>query len=67
MCRPLKMDDRCADLRRSMAVVSTSKTDDRCEIMLLYTLAQNIDGIVVCELRRGFALQCFLFIFKIFC
>ena len=25
------------------------------------TLAQNIDGIVVSELRRGFALQCFQF------
>ena len=29
--RPSKMDDRCADLRRS-------KTDDRCEIMLLHLL-----------------------------
>ena len=38
MCRSSKMDDRCADLRRSMAVVSTSKTDDRCEIMLLHLL-----------------------------
>ena len=37
------------------------KIDDRCETMLLYTLAQNTDAIVVCELHRGFALQCFHF------
>ena len=65
MCRPSRIDDRCVDLRRWMidvptfedrlAIVSTSKTDDRCEIMLL-------DGIVVRELRRGFALQCFHFV-----
>ena len=69
MCRPSRIDDRCVDLRRWVIEMPTfedrwplcqpSKTDDRCEIMLLYTLAQNIDGIVVSELRRGFALQCF--------
>ena len=70
MCRPSKIDDRCVDLRTWMIDVPTfedrwslcrpSKTDDRCEIMLLH-LPQNIDGsyIVVCELCRGFALQCF--------
>ena len=48
MCQPLKIDGHCVDLRRPM-------------IMWNYvaTLAQNIDGIVVCKLRRGFALQCF--------
>ena len=29
------------------------------DVIYVATLAQNIDGIVVCELRRGFALQCF--------
>ena len=58
MCRPSKMDDQCADLRRSMVVVSTF--EDRWSMWnYVATLAQNIDGIVVCELRRGFALQCF--------
>ena len=60
MCRPSRIDDRCVDLRRWMIDVPTfedrwslclpSKIDDRCEIMCA-TLAQNIDGIVVCELR----------------
>ena len=73
MCRLSKIDDRCVDLRRSTIDVSTfedrsvdlrrsmcrpSKIDGRCEIMLLYLL-KNIDTIVVCELRRGFVLQCF--------
>ena len=70
MCRPSRIDDRCVDLRRWMIDVPTfedrwllcrpSKTDDRCEIVA--TLAQNIDGIVVCELCRGFARQCFHYI-----
>ena len=51
MCRPSKIDGR--------SLCRPSKIDDRCEIMLLYILAQNIDSIVVCQLRRGFALQCF--------
>ena len=35
-------------------------------LRLSATLAQNIDTIVVCELRRGFAFQCFhLFLFLI--
>ena len=38
MCRLSKIDDRCVDLRGSMIDVSTSKTDDRCEIMLLHLL-----------------------------
>ena len=54
MCRLSKLDDRCADLRRSMALCRPSKTDDRCNYVA--TLARNIDSIVVCELRRGFAL-----------
>ena len=58
MCRPSKNDDRCVDLRRSMVSVST---DDRCEIMLLHLL-KTLYYIVVCELHRGFALQCFNFI-----
>ena len=33
-----KIDDRCADLRRSMALCRPSKTDDRCEIMLPHLL-----------------------------
>ena len=47
MCRPSKMDDRCADLRRSMVVVLTFEDHDRCEIVA--TLAHNIDGIFVWE------------------
>ena len=47
-CRPSKIDvstfeDRCVDLRRSIR--RPSRIDGRCEIMLLYTLAQNIDTI----------------------
>ena len=71
MCRPLSIDDRCVNLQRRMIDVPTfedrwslcrpSKTDDRCEIMLLHLLKTFIDGIDVCELRRGFALQCFHF------
>ena len=57
MFPPSIIEDYCVDLRRSMC--RRLKIDDRCEIMLL--LAQNIDTIVVCELRRGFALQCFHF------
>ena len=72
-CRPSKIDnryrsiidvpifeDRCADLRKSIIDVLTF--DDQSEIILLYTLDQNIDTIVVCELPRGFALQCFHFV-----
>ena len=47
--------------RRSMCRLS--RIDDRCEITYVATLAQNIDGIVVCKLRRGFALQCFHYIY----
>ena len=60
MFPPSIFEDRCVDLRRWMIDVPTfedrwsmcrpSKTVDRCEI---------IDTIVVCELRQGFALQCF--------
>ena len=69
MCRPSKIDDRCVDLRRWMIDVPTfedrwslcrpSKTDDRCEIMLLHLLKTLMVAIVVCKLRRRFALQCF--------
>ena len=38
MCRLSKIDDRCANLRRSMALCRPSKTDDRCEIMLPHLL-----------------------------
>ena len=48
MCRPSKIDGRCVDL------------EDRWSMWnYVATLAQNIDGIVVCELHQGFALQCF--------
>ena len=74
MCRPLRIDDtRCVDLRRWMIDVPTfedrwslyrpSKTDDRCKIMLLHLLKTLMVYIVVCELRRGFALQCFHYIY----
>ena len=59
MCRlskMIKIDVSTFEDRWSLC--RPSKTDDRCEIMLLHLL-KNIDGIVVCELRRGFALQCF--------
>ena len=67
MCRLSKIDDRCVDLRRSAIDVSTfedrcvdlRRSMCRCEIMLLYLLKTLILAIVVCELRRGFALQCF--------
>ena len=67
MCRPSRIDDRCVDLRRWMIDVPTFEDwwplcrSRRRWSMWNYvaTLAQNIDGIVVCELRRGFALQCF--------
>ena len=36
-----------------------SNIDGRCEIRLLYLLKILILYIAVCELRRGFALQCF--------
>ena len=57
MCRLSKIGvstfgDRCVDLRKSMIDVSMclpSNIDGRCEIMLLYILAKNIDTIVVCE------------------
>ena len=49
----LTFEDRCVDLRRSVIDVST------CEIRLLYLLKILILYIAVCELRRGFALQCF--------
>ena len=53
MCRPSKIDSRCVDLRTSMV-----------DVKLGCILAQNIDTIAVCELRRGFALQCFHYISK---
>ena len=61
MCRLSKIDvstfgDRCIDLRKLMC--RPSKIDDRCEIMLLHLL-KTLIPIVVCELWRGFALQCF--------
>ena len=37
-----------------------SNIDGRCEIRLLYLLKILILYIAVCELRRGFALQCML-------
>ena len=39
-----------------------SNIDGRCEIRLLYLLKILILYIVVCELRRGFALQCFHYV-----
>ena len=61
MCRPSKINDRCVDLRRSMVDVSTF--EDRWSMWnYAPTLAQNIDTIVECKLRQGFALQCFHFI-----
>ena len=50
MCRPSKIDDKCVDLRRSMIDV---------KFMLLHLLKTLIATIVVCEVRRGFALKCF--------
>ena len=48
MCRLSKIDSRCVDLRTSIV-----------DVKLGAILAQNIDTIAVCELRQGFALQCF--------
>ena len=48
LCRPSKIDDRCAesaDLRRSMCRPS------KIDVNYVVTLAPNIDSIVVCELR----------------
>ena len=65
--RRLMIDVSTFEHRWSMC--RPSNIDGRCEIMLLYLpqwlrnyaaiLAQNIDTIVVCELRWVFALQCF--------
>ena len=49
MFRPSKIDGRCVDLRRPMIDVKLCCYN--------YTLAENIDGIVVYELRRGFAMN----------
>ena len=65
MCRLSKINNRCVGLRRSTIDVSTF--EDRCvdlrtsvvDVKLCCILVKNIDTIVVCELRRGFALQCF--------
>ena len=71
MRRLSKIDDRCVDFRRSMcrpsemdvdlrrSVIDVPTFEDRCEIRLLYLLKILILYIAVCELRRGFALQCF--------
>ena len=76
MCRLSKIDestfgDGCVNLRRPMIDVSTfedrrsivdvSTFEHRCEIRLLNLLKILILTINVCELRRGFALQCFHF------
>ena len=50
-------EDRSVDFRNSTC--RPSEIDGRYEIRLLYIVAQNIDTISVCELRREFALQCF--------
>ena len=52
-----EIGDWCVDHRRSIVDVSTF--EHRCEIRLLYLLKILILTIAVCELRRGFALQCF--------
>ena len=63
MCRLSKIGvstfgDRCVDLRKSM--IDVSIIEDRWSMWnYAAILAKNIDTIVVCELRRGFALQCF--------
>ena len=65
-CRPLKIDDQCVDLQTSMcrtSKIDVSTFEDRwSKWNFVATLAQNIDIIVLCELRRGFALQCFHFL-----
>ena len=55
MYRPSKIDGRCVDLQDRWSMWN-----------YVATLAQNIDGIVVCGLRRGFALQCFHYTWKLF-
>ena len=57
MCRPSEIDVLTFEDRWSMC--RPSKIDGRCEIRLLYLLKILILYIAVCELRRGFALQCF--------
>ena len=44
-----------------------STFEHRCEIRLLYLLKILILTIAVCELRRGFALQCFHYAVKTPC
>ena len=50
MCRPSKIDE---------SMCRPSNIDGRCEIRLLYLIKILILYIAACELRRGFALQCF--------
>ena len=70
MYRPSKIDGRCVDLQKSTfenrwlmcwsSKIDVSTFEHRWSMWnYAAILAKNIDTIVVCELRRGFALQCF--------
>ena len=68
MSRPSNIDDQCHDVStfedqsvdfRRRSTCRPSEIDGRYEIRLLYIVAQSIDTISVCEIRREFALQCF--------
>ena len=72
ICRPLRIDDRCVDLRRWMIDVPTfedrwslcrpSKTDDRCEIMLLHLLKTLMVYLHANNCAEGLHFSAFIYI-----